>query len=212
MRPAQLAYDRPSPKLMAFCKRHYGLVDFTPQSNNFVVFDRFWQPASQNPQQTPSEISSRSGAALEGSFWHDDRSSRTGTASEGPRQSHKIRDSDQRQSEHDAHQRRHEREVEHRRSERDVEQRRSEASRVDRGDAPAAGSTTSHGYPSSTPASRDTGDRGYAGRPATAGARELGRGRGLCAGPSDWLAHGCDAAGAAAAAGQIRRQRASVGR
>ena len=40
--PHQLGYDRPSPKLMAFCAKHYGLRDYIPQSNNFVVFSQYW--------------------------------------------------------------------------------------------------------------------------------------------------------------------------
>jgi hypothetical protein len=36
--PSRLAYDRPSPKLLAFLAKHFGLKDFVPQSNNFVVY------------------------------------------------------------------------------------------------------------------------------------------------------------------------------
>lgn len=43
-KPAELAYDRPSPKLLSFMDKHYGLCKFMPQSNNFVVFDAFFQP------------------------------------------------------------------------------------------------------------------------------------------------------------------------
>jgi alpha-tubulin N-acetyltransferase 1 len=41
--PALLAYDRPSQKLMSFLRKHYGLAAFTPQNNNFVVFDRYFE-------------------------------------------------------------------------------------------------------------------------------------------------------------------------
>ncbi|OWZ16865.1 Alpha-tubulin N-acetyltransferase [Phytophthora megakarya] len=41
--PAQLAYDRPSPKLFAFLKKHAGLTDHFPQPNRFVVFDEYFQ-------------------------------------------------------------------------------------------------------------------------------------------------------------------------
>lgn len=40
--PAQLAYDRPSPKLIAFLRKHYSLSRFTPQANKFVIFDQFF--------------------------------------------------------------------------------------------------------------------------------------------------------------------------
>ncbi|KXZ54642.1 hypothetical protein GPECTOR_4g708 [Gonium pectorale] len=41
--PSCLAYDRPSPKLLAFLRKHYGLQEFVPQSNNFVVFNRYFE-------------------------------------------------------------------------------------------------------------------------------------------------------------------------
>ncbi|KAG2442148.1 hypothetical protein HYH02_009636 [Chlamydomonas schloesseri] len=41
--PATLAYDRPSPKLLAFLQKHYGLDQYVPQSNNYVVYDRYWE-------------------------------------------------------------------------------------------------------------------------------------------------------------------------
>lgn len=40
---ARLAYDRPSPKLLCFLRKHFGLVSFVPQANHFVVYDRFWE-------------------------------------------------------------------------------------------------------------------------------------------------------------------------
>ncbi|DAZ96332.1 TPA: hypothetical protein N0F65_008456 [Lagenidium giganteum] len=40
---SQVAYDRPSPKLYAFLKKHYQLTAFIPQPNNFVVFDAYFQ-------------------------------------------------------------------------------------------------------------------------------------------------------------------------
>lgn len=45
--PAQLAYDRPSPKLISFLRKHYGLHRFQPQNNNFVVFDEFFEHGSE---------------------------------------------------------------------------------------------------------------------------------------------------------------------
>ena len=40
--PARLAYDRPSPKLVAFMAKHHNLRAFAKQNNNFVVFDEYW--------------------------------------------------------------------------------------------------------------------------------------------------------------------------
>lgn len=47
--PRQLAYDRPSPKLLSFMQRHFGLSRFTPQSNNFVVYDAYFDQAADQP-------------------------------------------------------------------------------------------------------------------------------------------------------------------
>nr|CCC89642.1 unnamed protein product [Trypanosoma congolense IL3000] len=38
-----VAIDRPSVKFLAFLRKHYGLVDYTPQSNNFVVFHEYFE-------------------------------------------------------------------------------------------------------------------------------------------------------------------------
>lgn len=38
----QLAYDKPSKKLLGFLKKHYNLANFVPQNNNFVIFQQFW--------------------------------------------------------------------------------------------------------------------------------------------------------------------------
>ena len=37
--PKDLAYDRPSPKLLPFLRKHFGLVNFFDQPNRYVVFD-----------------------------------------------------------------------------------------------------------------------------------------------------------------------------
>lgn len=41
--PHQLGYDRPSPKLLGFLRKHYKLTRFTPQNNNYVVFKDFFE-------------------------------------------------------------------------------------------------------------------------------------------------------------------------
>ena len=46
--PSELAYDRPSPKLLSFLKKYFGLNDFVPQSNNYVVFDEFFSLISSS--------------------------------------------------------------------------------------------------------------------------------------------------------------------
>jgi hypothetical protein len=42
VRPHDIAYDRPSPKLLAFLRKHYRLSNYVKQSNNYVVFDQYF--------------------------------------------------------------------------------------------------------------------------------------------------------------------------
>ena len=49
--PEAVAYDRPSGKLICFLRRHFGLQDYVNQSNNYVVFRRFWDADRQQQQQ-----------------------------------------------------------------------------------------------------------------------------------------------------------------
>lgn len=46
--PEQLAIDRPSDKLLGFLRKHYALTQKIPQMNNFVIYDGFFAPQSQN--------------------------------------------------------------------------------------------------------------------------------------------------------------------
>ncbi|KAF9579656.1 Alpha-tubulin N-acetyltransferase 1 [Lunasporangiospora selenospora] len=39
--PRQLAYDRPSPKLYQFLKKHFGLARYLPQPNQYAIFEGF---------------------------------------------------------------------------------------------------------------------------------------------------------------------------
>ena len=41
--PKLLAYDRPSNKLIGFLRKHYQLVSYVMQNNNFVVFNEYFQ-------------------------------------------------------------------------------------------------------------------------------------------------------------------------
>lgn len=52
VKAANLAYDRPSPKLLAFLQKHYGLARYVPQNNNFVVFDNFFEDHSITQQSS----------------------------------------------------------------------------------------------------------------------------------------------------------------
>ncbi|EFJ48571.1 hypothetical protein VOLCADRAFT_90683 [Volvox carteri f. nagariensis] len=66
--PACLAYDRPSPKLLAFLRKHYGLQEYVPQSNNYVVFNRYFElnPTAASTSRGQGRLGSR-GSATSGS-------------------------------------------------------------------------------------------------------------------------------------------------
>eukprot|EP00441_Pelagodinium_beii_P036499 CAMPEP_0197652584 /NCGR_PEP_ID=MMETSP1338-20131121/34540_1 /TAXON_ID=43686 ORGANISM="Pelagodinium beii, Strain RCC1491" /NCGR_SAMPLE_ID=MMETSP1338 /ASSEMBLY_ACC=CAM_ASM_000754 /LENGTH=401 /DNA_ID=CAMNT_0043227495 /DNA_START=66 /DNA_END=1268 /DNA_ORIENTATION=- len=59
--PAQLAYDRPSPKLIGFLAKHYGLTEYMPQNNNYVVFDDYYQMPGNASESNGRSGRSRSG-------------------------------------------------------------------------------------------------------------------------------------------------------
>ena len=40
--PRKLGYDRPSPKFINFLNKYYGLKNYVPQNNNFVVFTDYF--------------------------------------------------------------------------------------------------------------------------------------------------------------------------
>ncbi|CAE8583199.1 unnamed protein product, partial [Polarella glacialis] len=82
--PAQMAYDRPSPKLQAFLAKHFGLAQYRPQNNNFVVFDDYFYPGGRAP--TPEQRGyGRSRQAVE-SVQGQGSNSRSG--GDAPSQSH----------------------------------------------------------------------------------------------------------------------------
>ena len=41
-KPAKIAYDRPSHKLMGFLAKHFNLHSYVQQNNNYVVFDDYF--------------------------------------------------------------------------------------------------------------------------------------------------------------------------
>ena len=43
VKPYQIAYDKPSSKLVAFLDKHYGLREEVQQTNNFVVFREYFE-------------------------------------------------------------------------------------------------------------------------------------------------------------------------
>ena len=49
---SKLAYDRPSTKFVSFLRKHYNLSNYIPQSNNFIIFDKFFT-------SNPSKVSDR---------------------------------------------------------------------------------------------------------------------------------------------------------
>lgn len=62
--PSQLAYDRPSPKLLAFLRKHFGLSRYQPQNNNYVIFDEYFGRGSAESRGSRSSSSRRSIGSL----------------------------------------------------------------------------------------------------------------------------------------------------
>lgn len=50
----KIAIDRPSDKFLGFLRKHYGLVNFIPQVNNFVIYDGFFDHEETLDRQTSS--------------------------------------------------------------------------------------------------------------------------------------------------------------
>ena len=57
--PERFAYDRPSPKLIGFLRKHYGLADFVPQQNKFVIFDQFFADRPRAPNSIYDKLNDR---------------------------------------------------------------------------------------------------------------------------------------------------------
>lgn len=47
--PRKIAIDRPSPLCLSFMKKHFGLCEFVHQTNNFVVFNDYFDVAEKHP-------------------------------------------------------------------------------------------------------------------------------------------------------------------
>lgn len=54
-KPIKCSVDRPSEKLLAFLKKHYGLVRTIPQANNFVLYEGFFDPDDNAGKQTEGQ-------------------------------------------------------------------------------------------------------------------------------------------------------------
>ena len=52
--PAKVAYDRPSPKLLSFLSKHYGLKRYVPQNNNFVVYSQYFTSYKSGKKDAPT--------------------------------------------------------------------------------------------------------------------------------------------------------------
>jgi hypothetical protein len=66
IQPKILAYDRPSQKLLGFLKKHYGLNQYIPQNNNYVVFNDYFGNQNNNIENL-SRVSTRNKKEI-GSF------------------------------------------------------------------------------------------------------------------------------------------------
>eukprot|EP00667_Euglena_gracilis_P022606 EG_transcript_25250 len=57
--PHKFGYDRPSPKLLGFLNKHFGLSSFLPQANSFVVFNAYFDPSFISPNLTHKDQAQR---------------------------------------------------------------------------------------------------------------------------------------------------------
>jgi len=53
--PRYLAIDRPSPKLVSFLSKHYGLISTIPQVNNYVIFSGFFKDQPEAASIAPKK-------------------------------------------------------------------------------------------------------------------------------------------------------------
>uniref|UniRef100_A0A0G4HDJ1 N-acetyltransferase domain-containing protein n=1 Tax=Chromera velia CCMP2878 TaxID=1169474 RepID=A0A0G4HDJ1_9ALVE len=82
--PELIAYDRPSPKLLGFLRKHCGLSFPVPQSNNFVLFEKFFS-VPRGTQTAAAQESARICSLFGEGFGESLRSSSAdGARSSGP--------------------------------------------------------------------------------------------------------------------------------
>jgi len=62
-KPALIAYDRPSHKLMGFLAKHFGLSNYVQQNNNYVVFDDYYNTAAGG-QSAPNAANNTNSANI----------------------------------------------------------------------------------------------------------------------------------------------------
>ncbi len=55
----KIAIDRPSEKFLGFLRKHYGLVDFIPQVNNFVIYEGFFDNDDVSSKPSAGHTNSR---------------------------------------------------------------------------------------------------------------------------------------------------------
>ena len=61
------AYDRPSPKLLGFLRKHFNLTQYSPQANNFVIYNEFFKakPAEPTYSKKPARVTANGNFAQE---------------------------------------------------------------------------------------------------------------------------------------------------
>jgi len=57
--PRKMGYDRPSEKLLNFLAKHYSLINFIPQNNNFVVFNDYFEILNRNNLSAHNETKNK---------------------------------------------------------------------------------------------------------------------------------------------------------
>eukprot|EP01116_Phalansterium_solitarium_P003334 TRINITY_DN14155_c0_g1_i1.p2 TRINITY_DN14155_c0_g1~~TRINITY_DN14155_c0_g1_i1.p2 ORF type:complete len:254 (+),score=104.09 TRINITY_DN14155_c0_g1_i1:139-900(+) len=81
----QLGYDRPSDKFRAFLHKHYDLVNYTPQVNNFVVFREYFTGVPNKPPKPPPAPAAASSSSTAARPASNSSSSRKASAKHRPK-------------------------------------------------------------------------------------------------------------------------------
>jgi len=56
IRPEKMGYDRPSPLLLSFLAKHYGLRKYVPQNNNYVVYSAYFDSLNYKEKQSSEQF------------------------------------------------------------------------------------------------------------------------------------------------------------
>jgi alpha-tubulin N-acetyltransferase 1 len=69
-----IAYDRPSNKLLKFLEKNFKLTEYVPQNNNFVVYDDYFENSDFNKKSVKNTSNSRKSQDLTYEFSSSEQS------------------------------------------------------------------------------------------------------------------------------------------